>query len=513
MDETIGLLVDCFTIIYKEQKLSLQSNSIQMIRTVVDTLESKDSKWAGIEDTDTKEILLARLSTLLDDVSNGLELNKGSLVRDIVMAIVGDDLEDNSVYLAISDSFDIGDTKKEEKNIKELRKKVFGHLQRIRMTKFFKLHAKKTHNLPVGEALNKIIMEAKQELEEIEGGLAKPDESILGTINFDDIDDEAKLAQLEEDVYGERNVYSVGIQALNEALQGGARSGENIIVSSLSHGYKTGMTLSMWTGIAMFNKPILKDPSKKALALWVSGEDDIRILIDDLYQIIYPTVNDGAYSDPAKHSIRDKVSFVKHHLTRKGFHVAMDRIDPSKWTYLSIQDKVKYYEAQGYEVIVFGLDYLGKIPTIGCDRHGPTGSDKKDLMLRTRNFMAGRDIIFMSPWQLNSSAKDIKYSGIHKGLFVKEIAGRSMYQGNSTLDTEIDAEVIISPFKSNGKDWLSVGRGKHKLPSFLPDEKRFFYLPFPDKGYIHLDQEMEPIHARTLEEVESGTKDTGNSLF
>jgi hypothetical protein len=86
-------------------------------------------------------------------------------------------------------------------------------------------------------------------------------------------------------------------------------------------------------------------------------------------------------------SPEEMAAYVKAEMGKTGFHLKMERYDPTQWTYKSIFNRILELEAQGYVIEVLCLDYLGLIPTVGCSQ-GPAGTDMRDLMRRVRNFCA-----------------------------------------------------------------------------------------------------------------------------
>ena len=78
--------------------------------------------------------------------------------------------------------------------------------------------------------------------------------------------------------------------------------------------------------------------------------------------------------------------YVYEKLRSTGFEIKFLRVDPTKWTYSSIINKILDIEADGYEIEMLMLDYLGMIPTTGCNQTGPMGSALQDMFRRMRNF-------------------------------------------------------------------------------------------------------------------------------
>lgn len=69
--------------------------------------------------------------------------------------------------------------------------------------------------------------------------------------------------------------------------------------------------------------------------------------------------------------------------------------------------------------------------------------------------------------------------------FVKELPGKGYYDGCRTIDNEVDLEIFSHIEKSNGKAYLTLQRGKHRINGVTPAEYLYCVLPFqPDGGIL-----------------------------
>ena len=68
--------------------------------------------------------------------------------------------------------------------------------------------------------------------------------------------------------------------------------------------------------------------------------------------------------------------------------------------------------------------------------------------------------------------------------FVKELVGKGYYDGCRTIDNEVDVEMFIHIEKMNGRAYLTVQRGKHRINGVTPLEYLYAILPFQIKGVI-----------------------------
>jgi hypothetical protein len=93
-----------------------------------------------------------------------------------------------------------------------------------------------------------------------------------------------------------------------------------------------------------------------------------------------------------------------------------------------------------------------------------------------------KKIIMITPHQLSTEAKQMIRDG--RQDFVKEIAEKGYWDKCRTIDNEVDIELYIHIEKLNKASYLTIQRGKHRLPTIIPDELKYIVLPFNDVGGI-----------------------------
>lgn len=93
-----------------------------------------------------------------------------------------------------------------------------------------------------------------------------------------------------------------------------------------------------------------------------------------------------------------------------------------------------------------------------------------------------KNILLISCHQLSTEAKQLIRNGVPGIDFVKEIANKGYYEGSKQLDQVVDLELHQHIAKiSNNKFYLTVQRGKRRYPEIIPEDKKYFMLPFPEK--------------------------------
>ncbi|MDD2819136.1 MAG: hypothetical protein PHN51_10155 [Candidatus Nanopelagicales bacterium] len=305
------------------------------------------------------------------------------------------------------------------------------------------------------------------------------DPAVVSEVDFDLPDEVTKVFEEVRDLNNNTAVYKFGWQAMNRMTQGGVRLGETVYVAALPHRYKTGTTCSMFVDIAVQNVPIIreKDAGKKILLLRISFEDNLTYNLQFMYQYLKAAEGTPVKPDELSNLTASEMStYIRAQMTRNGFHIKMMRVDPNQWTYSHLCNEIISLEAQGYAIHICMVDYLLLLPTTGCVQ-GPAGTDKRDLLRRTRNFMSARGIGFITPGQLNTEAKRLMRT-LPGHMFLEEIAEKGMYADSSQLDQEIDLEIYVHLFTHKRRKYLSVRRGKHRLATVISEEDKAFILPF-----------------------------------
>jgi len=315
------------------------------------------------------------------------------------------------------------------------------------------------------------------------------DPALVNEIDFEKLDSIETIFTEVKNINTNKSVYKLGWQAINKMLQGGLRLGETVFINALQHKYKTGFTLSMFMQIALYNKPIItnENSNKKQLLLRISFEDSLTNNLQFMFQ--YLKACDGEFissKDFDTINSKEMTEYITNKLTHNGFHIKILRIDPSQWSYSSVLNKIIELEAQGYCIHVLMLDYLMLLPTIGCIS-GPLGSDKKDLLLKIRNFCSARNIIFITPNQLSSEAKQLLRNGVDGIEFLKAINGKGYTDGVKSIDQHVDLNLNIHIYTVNKNKYLSIGLDKHRLPTVIDEDNRYVTYKFPGNNIPILD--------------------------
>ncbi len=478
MSDSRLTLCKCITLLYRESLLSERTeNSSDLVRTVLETIKLPE---VSLSLNHERELLISLRDTALNMCSNNLDTvhDKEELLHRLRLNCLNDDKLYDAFVQGIEKDMDEGSLKR---TILSIRKYINDSFRENEIVKIIKdANTKLSYGREKIKSIRGFVNELCTKLEPYQIESSRKDPSIISSV---DVGDTSGLSEAFEEVKANADhsgLMVTGWQALNIMLQGGFRRGEMAVLPALQHNYKTGFTLTLFKQLAIYNKPVMMNPNKKPLLLRISFEDNLSTNLQYLYQNLWynehkelPKIDDLSTIDMASY-VRDKMQI-------NGYQVKMLRVDPSNWTYKDLQNYVLELEANGYELHACIVDYLPMLPTTGCEE-GPMGHSLRDLYRRTRNFFSSRRILFITPHQLSTDAKQMIRDG-HQN-FVKQLPGRGYFSGSKQIDQEYDVGAI-------------------------PESDKYFVLPFPVKGPIPDDLFKPRIDCKRVggESIGSGNGD------
>lgn len=502
------LLVKCITLLYRESQQAVRSeNSADMVRTVLESFNLNQDKFTD-DNRDVQSLMDLALEMCRNPVDYEYEQN--TLLTHLRSLCRHDDRLYDTFAQSIEAEYSEGHL---NRSILNIRKSLNNHfkeneIQRVLDAASIQFRKERLKIKDTSVFVNEVIAK----LEPLQMSSVVKDPAILSDIDIGDAGTmNAAFTEL-QDMDNGHGLMRTGWQDLNAMLQGGFRRGEFVIIPALQHKYKTGFSLSIFSQIALYNKPYMIDSKKKPLLLRISFEDKAAMNLQFLYQKLKhdETGEEIRLKDVKPEDIEAMSAYIQQRLQVNGFYVKMLRVDPTQWTYKHICNKIIEYEAEGFEVQLCMLDYLGLVPTTGCIVTGPAGTDIRDMIRRIRNFCEARKITCITPHQISTEAKQLIRNGLPEDKFVRDIAEKGYYAGSKQLDQEVDCEIYIHLFKHNGVWYLAVQRGKHRIPTIVPDEYKYFLLPFPKRMPIPDDLEKERIG---LHKLPSAASNADSSLF
>ncbi len=477
------LLITAITLLFREsQQEGVTSNSSGVILPIIDEIELPD---VAVGVVDSERELLTRLKLLVKEMCDhpaSHQYDYSELSQKVALICR------DQTYLHAS--FEIGakDAIKDLdliKSINNLRKTIRSFRDEKKLKKLIADADKKLlfkrNEIP---DLSEFVINLTQALNEFNRKDGDVDPAIVSSVDSQDSESFENVLSRAQELNDPRGIMVTGWQAVNRMLGGGMRRGECILTSALQHKFKTGSGLSLFWHLAYFNKPWLIDEKKKPMMVRISFEDPLELNIPFLYRNIYENITKqkADISIPAA----AMAEYVIEKMTRNGYHIRMLHVNPNEWTYLDLINYTDALEAQGYEIHVLMCDYLNMLPKTGLDNTGPTGSNIRQLFRVVRNHYSSRKTTFITPHQLSTEAKMLVRGGLEEE-FVKEIANKGYYDGCRTIDQEVDCELHFHIVKLDGRSYLTIQRGKHRLILQTDSNHLYTVLPFHDVGDVRVD--------------------------
>lgn len=462
--DTKLLLVKCITILYLQGELQNNYNESAnvIVGKVLELVKPADKSIS----TDFGHDTITQLRECLVWMSNqpaGTKYDEASLKQRFLMATQ----EENYIYDALVSMFltepmlDEDITKRMRFNMSEINTS----LAKLEVTEVLKSYYKQTQFGSDKVDWSTLIQNINNDLQPYNdiasnGARASSHPSIVNTIDFDSSESIGAALAAAQDELSTTGVIKTPYQGLNRMLgpHGGLRRGEFIVVPALQHKYKSGMVMDLFLGCALYNKPHMRDTSKKPLNLRISFENTSQVDIENMYsRLVEMQTNERV--DISKVDIEEASEYINKHLSVNGYHNKLYHIDPSDYTYMDLFNLIEELEAEGYEIHLLTIDYLNMMSKKGCNQ-GPHGEEIRDLFRRVRNFTSKRGICTVTPHQISTEAKMLLRNG--QSNFVQQIANKGYYDGCKRIDQEVDCEVYLHIVETNGSFYLTMQRGKHR---------------------------------------------------
>ena len=331
------------------------------------------------------------------------------------------------------------------------------------------------------KSIPKFIMELRADLEKYETNEAVKDPAVVGSLDFANIEEVEKVFDdVSEFERGDR-VMKTGYQEINRMLDGGFWGGESWVLGGLQHNWKTGLSLSLFRDFAIYNEPWKVKEGKKPLLLRISFEDPLTSNLEFLYSSFKMMESGAAFGEDTR-TIPERALYVKQKLEVNGWNVWMIHVSPSMWGYKSIINYVMELEAQGYEVCCLMLDYLLKISKDGLEKGLAAGQDVRAIYEKLHEFCKPRRILFITPHQLSTQAKELLRTGAPR--FVTHLPGGGYYADSKQIDQVIDGEIFFHIEKYKRESWFTMQLGKQRRNKLTAEEFRYCVYKFPRSGPI-----------------------------
>lgn len=481
------LLVKAITLMYLNGKTEdKSSDALDTVKDVLEVVKPKDkfvqAEFGSDPVSDLRDILVDMCSRHF-----GYEFDEAELKQRFKVAL----RHEEYLYDALIAGFVLDSEPKENINkmISHQKNTIRSHLNKTKIGEIMKQWYLKTAYHADTIDHRTLLQELTESLAPYTSSEASTEDpfnhpGIVNDISFKEKDGLAKALVASKDELDTRGVIRTPYQGLNRMLgrHGGLRRGETVVPTALSHNYKSGLVMDIFMGCALFNKPYMRDPSKKPLNLRISFENTI---MQDLSHM-YPKLKESEEKvkvDMNSIDVESATDYLMDRLNTNGYESKIIHIEPSDFTYYDLFKVIERLEDDGYEIHLLTVDYLNMMSKSGC-ADGPAGENIRDLFRRVRNFCLRRGITFVSPHQFSTEARKLE-RGEPKD-FVKHVSARGYYDGCSRLEQELDLEISLHIVVVNNEKYLTMQRGKHRGVVTDPRDLYCVYK-FEEFGGIPMD--------------------------
>lgn len=485
------LLVKTITLLYLNGKLSEKNDeAIKIAQDVLEMVKPKDKLMSSeFGTTDPTNELRDTLIYMISQGS-GYEFDENELSQRYKV----NTSKDETTYDALVSSFLSGDESQEKihKTFNNQKNAILTHINKTKLANVLKNFYVKTSFHPEEVNYKTIVTEIQQALQPFQniqaGDEIMSHSAIVSNVDLGNKESIREVFQKAADELSEKGVIKTPYQGLNRMMgsHGGIRRGEMCCITALTHNYKTGITLDIFMGCALFNTPYMRDPTKKPLNLRLTFENTVQQDFAHMYKKLKEADGHSIVNlrdvDP-----EEAAKYVLDRLSINGYQNQIIHMNPSDVNYTDIFKIIESFEKKGYEVHLLTIDYLNMINRQGLQQ-GPTGEEIRDLFRRMRNFCLKRGIAVVTPHQFSSEARKVE-RGEPKN-FVKTVTSKGFYDGCSRLEQELDLEISIHIVEFNGESYLTMHRGKHR-GVVTPVRDRYTVYKFEEIGGLPMDIEGE----------------------
>lgn len=480
----ILLLIRSITLIYRDSQLPIRnSTNAGLVKEVVETVKLPEGALSSSDDTRDMIMGLRSIALTMAASPDTTVYSDADILQKVRLLT----RYDESLHEALKDGI-AGDLPEESSRVltANIRRELTEHLRETQAIEIIRSQSKlATYKRDEIGNLPDFIANFRASLEQFEVSHKEKDPAITGEAFMNDVEKvEAVFAQAKE-LNNDAGIMRTGWQAINRMLQGGFRRGEEWVIGALQHNFKTGFSMSVFKQIALYNTPYMLDKKKKPILVRISLEDPLSLNFPFMYRNIKENQT-YEFADALNTAPAEMAKFIHRELTATGYEVLMIHVNPTQWGYRDLINYTNSLENDGYEIHLLMIDYLNMLSKKGLDNSGPTGSNIRELFRVVANHYRPRKTTVITPHQLSTEAKMLIRQGADEN-FVKDVANKGYYDSCKTLDQEVDGELYIHKVIVEGRSFLCVQRGKHRVVMQTKLEYLYTVLPFEDIGDIRDD--------------------------
>lgn len=508
MDDKL-LLMTAIVLLYRESLLGEKTdNSVDLVKTVIQNIKSVDNAIA-LPGYDVNVVSALKQTALSMCVSSALPVyNSTDLLEQLKLNCGNDDRLFELFESALSEQM----TEKGLKiSVVHKRTAIVNH---FREQKISEVLAKASYMFKfkrseIGD-VNSFLDDVSLQLDSIRTKNTLKDPAVMAEIDFDEPTSLDNVFTNIKDQSNGAEGYIFGFNEVNEMVGGKLGIKDFMMVPSLSHQYKTGLTNSLYMQMVQLNKPRCKDPDKKPLALLIKFEDKPEKTLKFFYE--YLKYNETRSYVNIKEVTEDEMKrYVSEQLKVNGFHVKILRVNPSEWTIKSYFNKIIELEAQGYFIEFVVMDYLAKMPTTGCVSSGPIGTDMRDMVKRAKNFGEAKLFPTITPHQLSTQVQNKINSGTPPESILFQIFENHLTEGSNQLVQEVDIMLYLMKIFKKDRYWLHLHWGKTR-DFVIPKVQQSAYLQFPEDG-MPIPSNIYQENYQPIRKISGAISNADESLF
>ena len=372
------LLVNAITLLYRESQINVGADgSGQLVKEIVESIKIPDSSVEGDRERETIISLRATALWMANNIPN----------YDYERALLLQRIRVNTGYNNdLFDAFEAGmhDLETDE----EIQRVCLEYRESLRMylgrNKIKEIVKKASQQLLFNEdqvEWKNYVGDLYAQLEPYTRSMtSETNKSSMDVVDFNNLEELKAMFKRASEEVSTNGILHTGWQGINDMTgeHQGFRRGEFVLVGALQFNYKTGFTLNLFKQMALYNKPYLRDPTKKPMLVHLSLENNLTDNLIWLYVSLKENET-GQLVDVNDIDVDEATNYVKEKLFANGYHIHMCRENPSTFTYYDLFDKIDTLESQGYEVCAVVCDYLNMMTKQGCVGMGAGGDEIRDL--------------------------------------------------------------------------------------------------------------------------------------
>lgn len=462
---------------------------VDSVKSILDTIIISDDAFTVNEENEVFKGIIGLIKDTLE-ASAGTSYNADRVLSELKL-ICGKLYSD--IYMSIYEGFP-----KDSDNAGEKRQRLLQEINsasRIKRERDIRslisaANVQVTVNPDNIDTLDEFVDSLIDKLTATQLNTGQKDKAVINDIRFDDTD--GQMEEVFEKYIDEEEGKSSWIlpwKALGDAFQGFWKSGDTVLIGAMQHNYKTSFTLSLFKGLAVFNKAndFRTDPSLEPCISRISFEDNMVNNLSFLALNILWNKNfkEGSNkpSDISNLNSNDMTTLVIDELTQNGWKIHMARVNGDEWSYKDVIKKTLTLASEGYDVKAQILDYLFMVSKAGLEFNS-MGSDVRNLLRKMRNFYGAKEILGITPSQLSPAVKKLISEGVvAKNDLLEYICDLGMFSESSKLPEEPEIVFYLNKVKTSEAEFLHILVEKHRTSKVLINASlKSFYLRFPDNG-------------------------------